>query len=815
MASKTLYPPILDTYMPAFVAKEGATCSVYFSLSKFNSSSDFDSVHISVIKQGSGTSVVNKSNGNANEEQQRYRATGIILVAKTQITKVGDNLFCVEIKNEDILNGWTTGWIYKIQLRLSNVPVPKKEDIDGSGGLAGWLSINGHNFSEWSTVCTIKAIGGNEITIPAFAYNSTETDANINKLLYFTTLDITGSYRNKDASENLYSYQMKLYENEVLKEESGLLYANQYINSNQFEYAFNYEMMEGKDYKYVLEYETNNKYRSSETINFQISFFDFNTADIEIITAEDDRWHGESTIYEEEEEGRIGLQLYSPLNNYFGNVCIRRASALDNFKKWEDIKIITMKGETFKELGIFYDYTAASGVEYIYGVQVINEKDQTRTILNQMGAPISREFNYSFLLGPNNQQLKLKYDNTVTGYKITTKDTQTETIGSRYPFIIRNGNIYYKTFSLGGRISYNMDENNLFLSKSFMGREVEGLYDYTYEREFREKVLEFLCDDKPKLFKSPTEGNILIRLTNVQTDFEASLSRMIGSFSATATEIDYPTIESIEKYNLLKVGDIQTNYNKIVSKEKIGQLSGTFSCGENLLKLINDKYSIEEETGTLKTITKVIKISNLSIEIHSNPYSLSDTFELFGWKMNINSKDYIINAKTKTFVPGVDFTPGEVILMQDINNTKDTFEATINFTYTTEQTAAEKESYKSLVATKGIGQISGTFEPEFSVYNEIFYKYYYSTNKILNKIDALYTVKIEADKNSVFLITDNTDESHEDVIIINDTELLVLEDVENIKNIVYKGKMINGEINTSFKSNILIDYSYKLTTKTY
>ena len=86
MASKVIYPPIVNSYMPAFVVKKventddpdnigwDGACKVYFSLSKFNSRSDFKSVHVSIAKQGSGVSVVNKENN-----APRYRATGIIL----------------------------------------------------------------------------------------------------------------------------------------------------------------------------------------------------------------------------------------------------------------------------------------------------------------------------------------------------------------------------------------------------------------------------------------------------------------------------------------------------------------------------------------------------------------------------------------------------------------------------------------------------------------------------------------------------------------------------------------------------------------
>ena len=100
-----------------------------------------------------------------------------------------------------------------------------------------WLNANANNFSEWSTVCTIKAIGENQITIPNFNYNSIE-EVQEDIILSTSTLDITGSYSNQDKTENLYSYKIKLLKDNNILEESDILYPNQYINANQFNYLF-------------------------------------------------------------------------------------------------------------------------------------------------------------------------------------------------------------------------------------------------------------------------------------------------------------------------------------------------------------------------------------------------------------------------------------------------------------------------------------------------------------------------------------------------------------------------------------------------
>jgi hypothetical protein len=67
-------------------------------------------------------------------------------------------------------------------------------------------------------------------------------------------------------------------------------------------------------------------------------------------------------------------------------------------------------------------------------------------------------------------------------------------------------------------------------------------------------VLEWLNNGKPKLFRSPTEGNYVIKLMNVSlTPFQGT-NRMIHTFSATAVECAAADYESLKKNNLIFAG---------------------------------------------------------------------------------------------------------------------------------------------------------------------------------------------------------------------------------------------------------------------
>jgi hypothetical protein len=89
-----------------------------------------------------------------------------------------------------------------------------------------------------------------------------------------------------------------------------------------------------------------------------------------------------------------------------------------------------------------------------------------------------------------------------------------------------------------------MDEENLFLSEEeySLAEKTVNLTgeNIAAEREFKMKVLEWLTNGEPKVFKSPAEGNFIVRLMNSSLAPNDTLGRMLHTFTSTAYEIaDY------------------------------------------------------------------------------------------------------------------------------------------------------------------------------------------------------------------------------------------------------------------------------------
>jgi hypothetical protein len=95
-------------------------------------------------------------------------------------------------------------------------------------------------------------------------------------------------------------------------------------------------------------------------------------------------------------------------------------------------------------------------------------------------------------------------------------------------------------------------------------------------------VLEWLTNGKPKIFRSPAEGNFIVRLMNTSLTPTDGLSRMIHTFSSTAYEIADYTFDNLRKYGMMIDDYIETRdlqfFNAELEKQTYGKLSSLNAC---------------------------------------------------------------------------------------------------------------------------------------------------------------------------------------------------------------------------------------------
>ncbi len=104
--------------------------------------------------------------------------------------------------------------------------------------------------------------------------------------------------------------------------------------------------------------------------------------------------------------------------------------------------------------------------------------------------------------------------------------------------------------------------NNYTDAQYLEKRDAEVRLDCIYERCFRDAILEFLLDGKPKLLESEQEGQILVVLTDASLSPNQQLGRKYSSFTATVTEIgDANDLNLLNKYNLLPYEKVEYHSN--------------------------------------------------------------------------------------------------------------------------------------------------------------------------------------------------------------------------------------------------------------
>jgi hypothetical protein len=142
-------------------------------------------------------------------------------------------------------------------------------------------------------------------------------------------------------------------------------------------------------------------------------------------------------------------------------------------------------------------------------------------------------------------------------------ENKVDTIGSKYPFILRNANSYYREFPISGLISYFMDEENLFILNNNSIEEKTTNFtsnNLAYERMFKTEVLEWLTNGEPKIFRSATEGNFIVRLLNISLTPNDSLGRMLHTFNCIAYEIADFNYSELNAYNFISLEDPEIAY---------------------------------------------------------------------------------------------------------------------------------------------------------------------------------------------------------------------------------------------------------------
>ena len=200
VGSNNIYPPIVTPFAPNFVIGSEKGCRVYFSISAYNSISEYKDIHITVTRQSDNITALNKSKY---PSQIKIAPVSII---KTDFNRTSNDKYYIVIDDTDIEGGFQTDVVYKVQMSFSNnasglYSTPQKLDA--------YLSANLSAFSEWSQVCLVQGINQPELQIKN-SKGGILTPAD-NNIFNVDTLEIVGTLITDD-SDPLRQYELFLYD---------------------------------------------------------------------------------------------------------------------------------------------------------------------------------------------------------------------------------------------------------------------------------------------------------------------------------------------------------------------------------------------------------------------------------------------------------------------------------------------------------------------------------------------------------------------------------------------------------------------------
>ena len=322
-----------------------------------------------------------------------------------------------------------------------------------------------------------------------------------------------------------------------------------------------------------------------------------------------------------------------------GSFVLVRSSSLSDFKSWDEVSRFTYTNVRFDssdKILVWEDFTVQHGVEYQYALQAYNSHGlysnriyNVNNINDLAKERILVDFEDAFLYD-GERQLKIRFNPKISSFKATVLESKLDTIGGQFPFIFRNGKVNYKEFPISGLISMLSDPNERFLTGIQTTNQLPGRRQDTpsydnppgldttltanniqRERQFKMEVLNWLNNGKEKVFRSPTEGNFIVRLMNISLTPNDTLGRMLHTFQCTAYEIAEFNFDNLVKYNLinlpeknikcLRIGQVELN-NVILSPNNypLFKVDGSDSITLQIQAL---KAKIEARPGTIFQLT--------------------------------------------------------------------------------------------------------------------------------------------------------------------------------------------------------------------
>lgn len=541
MANNIVYAPVLAATLPACTPK---TLIIPFTHNPAVSIDEVKRFYI-VFKDINTSKVIHKFSAGSTKAADFIKAGQITYTDTNELSKITPNTS------------------YKVQ--LAYVGEGQTEDT-----------------YRYSTAGIIRCVNYPSAFFISKNKQTTFEDAEDNKLSgNINTRLFTGVYNTATTSEVVYEYRFFLRQGGKNIETTGWLLHNSLndqlrkVGGKYYKTCFDYfeiqsDLTENSAYSIYYEVRTVNSLQIHISSSFTASAL--NNDEVYRITI------GQTP--EARENGYLDIQLdcvynwegkeyavntdaaFKKLSKRLGDFVLRRCDSTTNFKRWDNLINFTITTNTTWDKNLHWiDSTIESGITYKYALSRLIDN---KTVVSswQESNKFTPYFEHMFL-ADNEKQLCLRFNPQVSSIKRVTQESKLDTIGGKYPFFFKNGDMYYTEIPISGLVTYLMDKQELFILRDDIGIKDDNMittnlenYNITAERQFKFKVLDWLNNGKAKYFRSATEGNFIIRTLNNSMSPNTQLGRMLHTVTSTGDEVAENTVSNLITHNVLFVKKI-------------------------------------------------------------------------------------------------------------------------------------------------------------------------------------------------------------------------------------------------------------------
>lgn len=260
-------------------------------------------------------------------------------------------------------------------------------------------------------------------------------------------------------------------------------------------------------------------------------------------------------------------------SKYISEIAILRSVLGEGLLKWEEVT--RLKSSSVQE-AVLYDYFVENGNYYRYALQPILANGVKGAITPYYD--VVSTFDGFWILGMEDLQFSFIYNGKIDSIEHIKPRDIVETIGGRYPYIIRSSEIEYRTFNFSGTLTHHQDVQENLVSqnystvispeptipvgfvetkygdeKSLCRNDLDAMQDgMVMQRLWRNKILKWLDDGKPKILKSEAQGNLLVFIDQIKVTPNETTFGLISDFSCRMTEIGSLSEKTLQKFKLRK-----------------------------------------------------------------------------------------------------------------------------------------------------------------------------------------------------------------------------------------------------------------------